>query len=57
MRSRVRISLRRQIEVLKRLQDLSAEPVMNTPDQFAAFLKTESERLGRLIRERGISAN
>ena len=44
-------------EVLKRLQDLSAEPVMNTPDQFAAFLKTESERLGRLIRERGISAN
>ena len=44
-------------EVLKRLQDLSAEPVMNSPDQFAAFLKTESERLGRLIRERGISAN
>ena len=44
-------------EVLKRLQDLSAEPVMSSPDQFAAFLKTESERLGRLIRERGISAN
>ena len=44
-------------EVLKRLQDLSAEPVMNSPEQFAAFLKTESERLGRLIRERNISAN
>ncbi len=44
-------------EVLKRLQDLSAEPVMNSPDQFAAFLKIESERLGRLIRERNISAN
>ena len=44
-------------EVLKRLQDLSAEPVMSSPDQFAAFLKTESERLGQLIRERGISAN
>ena len=44
-------------EVLKRLQDLSAEPVMNSPEQFAAFLKTESERLGRLIRESNISAN
>ena len=44
-------------EVLKRLQDLSAEPVMSSPDQFAAFMKTESERLGQLIRERGISAN
>ena len=44
-------------EVSKRLQDLSAEPVMNSPDQFAAFLKTESERLGRLIRDRNISAN
>ncbi|MFM9968972.1 MAG: Bug family tripartite tricarboxylate transporter substrate binding protein [Burkholderiales bacterium] len=44
-------------DVAKRLQDLSAEPVMNSPDQFAAFLKTESERLGKLIREKNISAN
>lgn len=47
----------RDPDVLKRLQDLSAEPVMSSPDQFAAFLKTESERLGRLIRERNITAN
>jgi tripartite-type tricarboxylate transporter receptor subunit TctC len=44
-------------EVSKRLQELSAEPVMNSPEQFAAFLKIESERLGRLIRDRNISAN
>ena len=47
----------RDPDVLKRFQDLGAEPVMNSPDQFAAFLKTESGRLGRLIRERNISAN
>jgi tripartite-type tricarboxylate transporter receptor subunit TctC len=44
-------------DVMKRLQELNAEPVMNSPDQFAAYLKTESERLGRLIRARNITAD
>ncbi|MFM9972442.1 MAG: Bug family tripartite tricarboxylate transporter substrate binding protein [Burkholderiales bacterium] len=41
----------------KRLQEFGAEVVMNSPDQFAAFLKAESDRLGQLIRERNITVN
>lgn len=41
----------------KRLQEFGAEIVMNSPDQFAAFLKAESDRLGQLIRERNITVN
>ena len=44
-------------ELQKRLQEFGAEIVMNSPDQFAAFLKAESDRLGPLIRERNITAN
>ena len=44
-------------EMQKRLQEFGAETVMNSPDQFAAFLKAESDRLGPLIRERNITAN
>jgi tripartite-type tricarboxylate transporter receptor subunit TctC len=41
----------------KRLQEFGAEIVMNSPEQFAAFIKAESDRLGPLIRERKITAN
>jgi tripartite-type tricarboxylate transporter receptor subunit TctC len=41
----------------KRLQEFGAEIVMNSPEQFAAFLKAESDRLGMIIRERNITAN
>jgi len=44
-------------ELQKRLQEFGAEIVMNSPEQFAAFLKAESDRLGPLIRERNITAN
>jgi tripartite-type tricarboxylate transporter receptor subunit TctC len=37
-------------EVLKRLQDLSAEPMGLTPAETAAFMKQETERWGRVIR-------
>ncbi len=43
-------------DVLARLQDLNAEPVMNTQAEFAAYLKRESETLGRLIKARHITA-
>ena len=33
------------------------ETVASTPEQFAAFLKAESDRLGPIIRERNITAN
>jgi tripartite-type tricarboxylate transporter receptor subunit TctC len=43
-------------EVIARLQDLNAEPVMNSQAEFAAYLKRENETLGRLIKARHISA-
>ena len=50
-------SAMKDAELHKRMQDFGAEIVMNSPEQFAAFLKAESDRLGPLIRERNITAN
>ena len=47
----------RSDEVMTRLGALGAEPVMSSPADFAAYLKTESARLGKVIAERGISAD
>ena len=44
-------------EVQVRFQELGAETVMNTSVEFAAFLRAESERLGKLIRERKIASD
>ena len=44
-------------EVQARFQDLGAETVMNSPAEFTAFLRSETERLGALIRERKIAAD
>lgn len=44
-------------ENLARIEQLGAEVVMSSPAEFAALLRSEHERLGRLIRERNISAN
>lgn len=43
-------------EVLARLNELNAEPVMSTQADFAAMLKREHETLGKLIKARGIKA-
>jgi tripartite-type tricarboxylate transporter receptor subunit TctC len=40
-----------------RIHELGAEVVMSSPAEFAALLRSEHERLGKLIRERGINAN
>lgn len=40
-----------------RIHQLGAEVVMSSPAEFAALLRSEHERLGKLIRERNISAN
>jgi tripartite-type tricarboxylate transporter receptor subunit TctC len=44
-------------EVQARFLELGAETVMNPSAEFASFLRTESERLGSLIRERRIAAD
>lgn len=41
-------------ELLKRVQDASLDPVGTTPEETAAFFKSESERWGRVIRLTGI---
>jgi tripartite-type tricarboxylate transporter receptor subunit TctC len=44
-------------EVQTRFQELGAETVMNASTEFAQFLRTESERLGALIKQRNISSD
>jgi tripartite-type tricarboxylate transporter receptor subunit TctC len=41
-------------EVRQRLTGLGFEPVGSTPKQFAAFIRTELDKWGRIIREAGI---
>jgi tripartite-type tricarboxylate transporter receptor subunit TctC len=41
-------------EVRERLAALGAEPVGSTPDEFGAFIRAETTRWGRIIREKGI---
>ena len=47
----------RSPEVEARFRDLGAEVVMNSQADFSALLRSENERLGKLIRDRRISAN
>ena len=44
----------RQPEVRERLAAMGAEPVGGTQDEFAAFMRAENARWGRIIREKGI---
>ena len=44
-------------DVVKRLQDLSAEPVGNTPFEMAAFMKEEIERWRRVIQSAGVKVD
>jgi tripartite-type tricarboxylate transporter receptor subunit TctC len=41
-------------EMKEQLAGLGAEPVGNTPEELAAFLKTDKARWGKVIQERGI---
>ncbi|HEX4329518.1 MAG TPA: tripartite tricarboxylate transporter substrate binding protein [Burkholderiales bacterium] len=41
-------------EVRQQMAVLGAEPIGNTPEEFAAFLKAENARWGKIIREKGI---
>jgi tripartite-type tricarboxylate transporter receptor subunit TctC len=44
-------------DVKQRMADLGAEIVANTPQQFAAFIKSEVARWGKVIKDAGIPAN
>jgi len=43
-------------EVVARLRELGAEPVMSSPAEFTTLLRKDSETLGKLIRSRNITA-
>ncbi|MGH8617311.1 MAG: Bug family tripartite tricarboxylate transporter substrate binding protein [Burkholderiales bacterium] len=43
-------------DVRERLQGLGMEPVTDTPEQFAAYIKAQSERWAKVIRDAGIKA-
>ena len=43
-------------EHIKRFNDIGLDIIASTPDEFAAHLKKETEKWGRVIRERGMKA-
>jgi tripartite-type tricarboxylate transporter receptor subunit TctC len=46
----------RMPEVRQQMAALGAEPIGSTPDELAAFLKTEMARWGKVIKDKGIRA-
>jgi tripartite-type tricarboxylate transporter receptor subunit TctC len=44
-------------EVRQQIAGIGADPIASTAAEFAAVMKSDAERLGRLIRERNIRAN
>ena len=44
-------------DLQKRLADMGAEPEPGTPEEFAAMLRSEGERWGKLIRDKNIRAD
>ena len=44
-------------EVAKQLQDLNNDPIGNTPEEMAAFVRQEAKRWGEVIRNAGIKAD
>jgi tripartite-type tricarboxylate transporter receptor subunit TctC len=48
------VKILKESDVKEQLAALGAEPVGDTPDEFAAFLKADSARWERIIREKGI---
>ena len=48
------VNILRTPELREQLAALGAAPGGNTPDEFGAFVKTESVRWGKIIQEKGI---
>ena len=47
----------KQPDIVRRLREISAEPIGSTPAEFAAFMKRERDVWGKLIRSNGITAD
>ena len=46
----------RALDVREKLSGLGADPVGSTPEQFAAFIQTETKKWARVIREGNVKA-
>jgi tripartite-type tricarboxylate transporter receptor subunit TctC len=44
-------------QIVAKFAELGAEPLEGTPERAAAFIRTEQEKWGRIIREAGIRLN
>jgi tripartite-type tricarboxylate transporter receptor subunit TctC len=51
------VNVLRLPEVRQQITGIGADPIASTPAEFGAVMKSDAERLGRLIRERNIRAN
>jgi len=47
----------RNAEIREKLKTYGMAPAPGTPEQFGAFLQTESARYGKVVREAGIKAD
>jgi tripartite-type tricarboxylate transporter receptor subunit TctC len=47
----------RNAEIREKFKTYGMSPVPGTPDQFGAFLQSESARYARVVREAGIKAD
>ncbi|MDF1484839.1 tripartite tricarboxylate transporter substrate binding protein [Ramlibacter sp. H39-3-26] len=44
-------------EVMKKLSEQGADPVVETPEQFAAFIRAETAKWGKVVKESGASVD
>jgi tripartite-type tricarboxylate transporter receptor subunit TctC len=51
------VAILRSSEIRAQLASEGAEPIGNTPDQYAAHIAAEVQKWGKVIRERGIRAD
>lgn len=51
------VAVLKRPEVVKRMQDMVVTPVGDQPEEFAAFIKSEIDKWGKIIRAMGLTAN
>jgi tripartite-type tricarboxylate transporter receptor subunit TctC len=50
------VAVLREVVIAERLAAAGLEPIGDTPDQFARYLKAEAKKWGRLVKTAGIKA-
>ena len=50
-------SAMKNADVIKRLETMSAIPLVSTPEQFDATIRSDAERYGKLLKAAGVAGN